>query len=192
MESAHAERIVKGLLLLALVLAVAWFFGSGAYREIEAEKLRDRIHALGALGPVVFVLAFALIQPLGPSGHIFVVCASLVWPPPVALGLSLVGAVASQVVGFLFFRYAAADFARARVPDRLRAYEDKLVARPFRTVLVLRLLTFTWPLMSMLLGVSRIRFAPMLLATAIGLVPGIVFDIYLAVPVFRALGGVFA
>ena len=63
--------------------------------------------------------------------------------------------------------------------------------RPFRTVLLLRLVTFTWPLVSMLLGVSRIRFAPMLGATVVGLVPGVAFDIYLAVPFFRFVRGLF-
>jgi uncharacterized membrane protein YdjX (TVP38/TMEM64 family) len=103
----------------------------------------------------------------------------------VAFVLSLIGAIASQCLGFVVYRYVASDFARAHIPERLRAYEERLVARPFRTVLVLRIVTFTWPLMSMLLGVSRVRFAPMLAATAIGLAPGVAFDIFLAVPFFR-------
>jgi uncharacterized membrane protein YdjX (TVP38/TMEM64 family) len=188
----RTERAVKALLALSLAAVVAWFFASGVYRSVRAETLSAQIGALHALGPIVFVLAFALVQPIGPSGHIFILCASLVWPPHIAFALSLLGAVASQVVGFLFYRYVAADFARSKLPERLKAYEDRLVSRPFRTVLVLRLVTFTWPLMSMLLGVSRIRFAPMLAATALGLVPGVFFDIYLAVPFFGYVRGLFA
>jgi uncharacterized membrane protein YdjX (TVP38/TMEM64 family) len=191
-EAARTERIVKALLAVALVAVVVWFFASGTYRTFEARTLSAQIDALHGAGPFVFVLAFAVVQPLGPSGHIFILCASLVWPPPVAFALSMVGAVLSQVTGFLFYRYVAADFARARIPKRLLQYEERLVASPFRTVLVLRLVTFTWPLVSMLLGVSRIRFAPMLGATVLGLVPGVAFDIYLAVPFFRFVRGLFA
>lgn len=175
----RVERIVKAALAIAMITLVVWFFASGTYQTLSAERLREHIRGLDELGPVVFVLAFALIQPLGPSGHIFTICASLVWPPAVAFGLSLAGAVCAQTLGFVFFRYVARDFARERIPSRVQKYEQNLVDRPFRTVVLIRLVTFTWPLMSMVLGVSRVRFVPMLFATIVGLAPGIAFDVFL-------------
>lgn len=180
-NTVRIERIAKAALAIAVISVVVWFFASGTYHTLSAEKLRGHIHGLGELGPVVFVLAFALIQPLGPSGHIFTICASLVWPPAVAFGLSLAGAVAAQTLGFVFFRYVARDFARERIPLKVQKYERNLVERPFRTIVLIRLVTFTWPLMSMVLGVSRVRFAPMFFATIVGLAPGIAFDVFLGV-----------
>ncbi|MBK7777650.1 MAG: hypothetical protein IPI43_26615 [Sandaracinaceae bacterium] len=51
--------------------------------------------------------------------------------------------------------------------------------KPFRTVLVLRLLTFTAPFVTMLLGVSRVRYVPMMAATVVGIFPNLVFDVYI-------------
>ena len=139
--------------------------------------------------PLAFILVFAVIQPLGPSGHIFVIAASLLWPPPVAVGFAMLGALSAQTTGFYFYRYLAADFARARIPARLHKYEKVLVEKPFRTVLVLRLLTFTAPFVTMLLGVSRVRYVPMMTATVIGIFPNLVFDVYIGGKVVEWLFG---
>jgi hypothetical protein len=137
-NTVRVERVVKAALAIAMITLVVWFFASGTYHTLSAEKLREHIRGLEELGPVVFVLAFALIQPLGPSGHIFTICASLVWPPAMAFGLSLIGAVCAQTLGFVFFRYVARDFARERIPSRVQKYEQNLVDRPFRTIVLLQ------------------------------------------------------
>lgn len=178
-----------GKLVLAVlgIGAIVWFFASGAYRALDAHRVHREILALHGLGPVVFVLAFALLQPFGPSGHIFTVAASLVWTPPVAFALGLAGAVGSQITSFLFYRHVAGDFARKRIPQRLLAYEQRLVDAPFRYVVLLRVFLFTWPLVSMLLGSSRVRFAPMVAATLVGLAPGVAIDVWLGGAALRWL-----
>lgn len=180
-------RIARLFLLVAVLGLVVWLFASGIIRQLDARRVHREILSLGGFGPVVYVLAFALLQPLGPSGHIFTLAASLVWAPPVAFFFALIGAVASQVAGFAFHRYVAYDLARPRIPARLLAYEQRLVDRPFQTVLLLRLVTFTWPLVNMLLGVSRVRFAPMLGATILGLAPGVALDVWLGGTAIRWL-----
>lgn len=175
----RTARLLKALVGIGVLGLVVWLFTSGAMQKLDAHRVQREIVALGGFGPVVYILAFAILQPLGPSGHIFTVAASFIWSPPVAFLFALVGAVASQVVAFLFHRHVAHDLTRPRIPARMLAYEDKLMARPFRTIVVLRLLLFTWPLVTMLLGVSRVRFLPMLLATVVGLAPGVALDVWL-------------
>jgi uncharacterized membrane protein YdjX (TVP38/TMEM64 family) len=188
-EGPRFDRWVRAIVALTVVSLVIWFFASGARDDLSAESVRDAIHGLGPLGPLAFILVFAVIQPLGPSGHIFVIAASLLWSPPVAVGFAMLGALSAQTTGFYFYRYLAADFARARIPARLHRYEKVLVEKPFRTVLVLRLLTFTAPLVTMLLGVSRVRYVPMMAATVVGIFPNLVFDVYIGGKVVEWLFG---
>jgi uncharacterized membrane protein YdjX (TVP38/TMEM64 family) len=157
---------------------MGWLFLSGSYRHLHAEAMRDALLSLGPFGPLAFVLAFMLVQPLGPSGHLFVLAASVVWAGPQAFVLSLLGGVLGQSAFFLVYRYALYDWARARIPARLHRFDRTLEERPFRSVLVMRLLTFTWPVMPAVLAVSKVRFWPMSLATALGLVPMIAFDVW--------------
>lgn len=180
----HAPRIV---LLLLVVAAAIWLFGSGAYRDVDVDAYRDRLRAAGAWGAIAFVLLFAFVQPLGPSGHVFVIGASLVWSSPLAFALSLLGATWGQINAFFFYRYIAHDWAQARIPARIRPYERALIERPLRSVLLLRLLTFTWTVAPALLGVSRVRFSPMVTATVLGLMPGIALDVWVGESLFEWL-----
>ena len=157
--------------------------------EIDPERLRGELLALGVWGPVAFLAVFAFVQPLGLSGNLLILGGALVWPAPWAFALGLVGATAGQSMGFLFFRYMARDWAQGRMPKRLARYEQALSSTPLRTVFILRLITFTWPPTAALLGVSGIRFVPMLAMTVIGLVPGVALDVWVGAGVIEWIFG---
>lgn len=176
MDVRHWPKIILGLAALG---AAIWLFASGQYEQLDGELLRSQLRDSGLRGMLLFVLAFTLIQPLGVSGHLFVVTAGLVWPPGLAFGLSLGSAVLTHGLAFLFYRYVAQEWAQKRVPRRLARYEQALADKPFRIVLVFRLLAFTAPLLPLLLGVSRVPFWPMIAATAIGISPAIALDVWL-------------
>ncbi len=176
------------MMLLFLVLGVAvWLFAVGAQGGIDLPAWRDQLRAAGAWGALAYLALFAFVQPLGPSGHVFVIASSLVWSAPIAFMLSLVGATLGQINGFVFYRYVARDWAQARIPARLQRYERALIERPLRSVLLFRLLTFTWTAAPAVLGVSRVRFSPMLAATVVGLMPGIAIDVWLGAGLFEWL-----
>jgi hypothetical protein len=87
----------------------------------------------------MFVLAYALLQPFGVPGTIFVVAAPLIWPWPAAFAVSMAGTMAASVVGFSFARFVARDWVSARIPARLRRYDEAIARHAFTTVVVLRL-----------------------------------------------------
>ena len=176
MDTRHWPKILLGIVVIGAVL---WLVMSGQYARLDVELLRDSLRGSGLRGMALFVLAFVVLQPLGVSGHPFVIAAGLVWPPLLAYGLSLGAALLAHGLAFLFYRYVAQEWAQSHVPRRLARYEGALAERPFRGVLMIRLITFTWPLVPLLLGVSRVRFWPMMAASVIGFTPYIVLDVWL-------------
>lgn len=106
--------------------------------------------------------------------------------------LSLVAATLGQTLYFWFYRYLAHEWAAARIPKRLRPYQRALIERPLRTVAILRLLTFTWPLAPIILGASGVRTAPMVLGTCLGLLPLTAVDVWLGAGVVEWLLARFA
>lgn len=186
----RARTWVRIVVATAFVGCLVWLFSSGILDTLDVRALQAKLRATGPWGALLFSALFVFVQPLGPSGHVMVVVAGLTWSPPGAFLLCVTGAVLGQCLYFLFYRYLARDWAQRRVPARLRRYESVLLRRPFASVFVLRLLTFTWPLAPPLLGVSRVGFWVMCGATLLGLMPGIALDLWIGAHVLEWLGRV--
>ncbi len=144
------------LLVVAAVLALAQWLGVFA-RLGEPLRLARSLVDLGAWGYVAFVLAYAVLQPFGVPGTVFIIAAPLIWPWPVAFALSMTGTMAASVVGFSFARFVARDWLSPRIPPRFRRYDEALGRRAFVTVFVLRFVFWMPPLLHAFFGVSKVR-----------------------------------
>ncbi len=154
---------------LAAVLLAAGF--ARAFDLLDRENLRALFTDSGALGPVLFVALFSLVQPFGFPGILFMLISTLLWPLWSAFLLNLAGATGAGVVGFGFARFVGRDWVQDRLPARLRNLEERVLARAFRTVLVVRLTTYLFPPAHWALGLSPVKFVPFLSATVIGFIP---------------------
>ena len=100
----------------------------------DPKSLARTLVALGVWGHLAFILAYTVLQPFGVPGTVFIVAAPLIWPWQTAFVLSMVGTMAASVVGFAFARFVAKGWVSARIPARLRRYDDALE----RNALVIR------------------------------------------------------
>ncbi len=142
---------------VVILLVLAWRLGVfESFRE--PAKLAHALVELGAWGYVSFVVAYAVLQPFGVPGTVFIFAAPLIWPWPVAFALSMTGTMAASVVGFSFARFVARDWVSRRIPPRFAKYEEALARRAFATVVGLRFVFWMPPMLHAFFGVSRVRF----------------------------------
>ena len=146
-----AVALVLGAVLLAHALGVLQRFSDPA-------GLAHTLVALGPWGYLAFIAAYAVFQPFGVPGTIFIVAAPLIWPWSVAFALSMTGTMAASVVGFSFARFVARDWVSQLIPERFRKYDEALAHRAFGTVFWLRFVFWMPPLLHVFFGVSRVRF----------------------------------
>ncbi len=172
MSTSPRARLLLVLLYVVLIVTVFSL-------DLDLQEVRTQLRASGPWGPLLFIAAFAALQPLGVASHAFVVSAALVWDPWVALPISWAGAVAAGCAAFGFARLVGREWVQQRLPAKLEGYDERLATHGFRTVLVLRLLLFTFGPMQWLFGVSRVRFWPFLFASMIGLVPLLAVETWL-------------
>lgn len=158
-----AVAVVGALLVLAQRLGVFEQFG-------DPERVRHTLVQLGPWGYLAFVVAYAVLQPFGIPGTVFVMAAPLIWPWPIAFGLSMTGTMAASVVGFSFARFVARDWIATKIPDRFRKHDDALARRAFRTVFLLRLIFWMPPLLHAFFGVSKVRFSTHFWGSLVGYV----------------------
>lgn len=177
-------RLVAAAGGIALVLGLIL---SGALDGFSLEQTAQWVRSFGPWGFAVFLLAFSFIQPVGVSGHTFVLAAALVWPAPLAFGLSLLGALGSSLVNVAFARWVAFDWVQARIPDRLRKYERWLTERGLVGVIVFRLVTFTLHPAQLLMGVMRVPLPRLIVGTLIGFAPMVAIDVWFGGELLRWL-----
>lgn len=149
---------LAAVLVVVAVLVIAQRFGIFT-QFADPEHVRQTLVELGPWGYVAFVVAYALLQPFGVPGTVFIMAAPLIWPWPVAFALSMTGTMAASVIGFSFSRFVARDWIATKIPARFRRYDEALAHRAFRTVFTLRLIFWMPPLLHAFFGVSKVRFS---------------------------------
>jgi len=148
---------IAAVLVVAVVLVVAQRLG--IFKTFsDPAAVKAALVELGPWGYLAFVAAYAALQPFGVPGTVFVMAAPLIWPWPVAFGLSMTGTMAASVVGFSFTRFIARDWVSTRIPARFKKYEDALARRAFTTVFLLRLVFWMPQVLHAFFGVSKVRF----------------------------------
>lgn len=157
-----------GLLIVAVVVARR----SGVLDSVtDPERLRALADDAGWWGPALFAGLFVALVPVGVPGLVFVLPAAVVFPAPLAIGVSLVGGYGSSAIGMWFARTIGRERVATRLPDRFRSWDERIAQRGLVAVIALRVLTYLAAPADWLLGLTRISTRDLVLGTGIGLVP---------------------
>lgn len=158
---------------LAAVVAgfVAWVYASGAYEQFDPAVMRDWVRAAGPWGALLFIVSYSCLQPFGVNGLVFLLSAPLIWSPTEAFFLNWAGTVGTGLFSYAGARFMIREWLQARLPRRVRRFDERLRTHGFRTVFLLRLIFYTTPSVQWALGVSRVRFVPFLTASILGVAP---------------------
>jgi uncharacterized membrane protein YdjX (TVP38/TMEM64 family) len=177
---------IASVVVVAVGLVIAQRMGL-FHLFAEPARAKQALVDLGPWGYVAFVVAYATLQPFGVPGTAFILAAPLVWPWPVAFGLSMTGTMAASVVGFSFARFVARDWAEKRVPARFRRYDAALEHRGFATVATLRFIFWMPPLLHVFFGVSKVRFWTHFWGSAVGYLVPLFLTAYFGEKLFAAM-----
>jgi uncharacterized membrane protein YdjX (TVP38/TMEM64 family) len=172
---AYRDTRVRGivprvLLVAALLVAAAWLVMHRG--EFTPAVMTGRLHALGLWGPILFVGAYVAGSVLLLPGALLSIVGGAVFGPVWGALLDLVGATLGGAAAFLVARYLAADFVAARLRGPLRRVVAGVEAEGWRFVALTRLIPLVpFSLLNYALGLTRIRFCPFLIASAVCMIP---------------------
>lgn len=159
--------------IVAIVAAVVIAFALGGFDALRDQgRVEEFLTESGPWGPIVFILAFVALQPLSLPGAVLIIPATFVWPWWQVTLYTLAGGLVASTIGFVLARWIARDWVRARLPDRMRAWESRLSEHGFVSTVLLRVVTGYAPPADWVLGVSRVSVPAFLAGTVIGLIPG--------------------
>lgn len=163
------------VVIAALLLAAFAAHQIGLFEQVDRDTIRTMVLGAGVWGPVLFVALFSILQPFGFPGLVFMLTSVAIWSFPVALFLNWCGAMGAGITGFGLARLIGREWVERRLPALLLEWDERLSRKGLRIVIVYRVVFFLLSPAHWALGLSRVRISHMLLGSAIGLFPGVVF-----------------
>lgn len=173
------RQIPVGKVLVALV-ALGLLFSFGRQVAFLLPEFAAWVQALGALGPIVFILGYIGASVAFVPGSVLTLAAGAIFGLFWGTIYVMVGATLGATTAFLVSRY----IARSSVEDRLVGNErfeaiDRAVGEEgFKIVFLLRLSpVFPFNVMNYALGLTNVRLVDFV-AASIGMLPGTLLYIY--------------
>jgi uncharacterized membrane protein YdjX (TVP38/TMEM64 family) len=162
------RRILLAIGVLVALL-VAW--RTGVFAWVTHDNIHRMLGETGVWGPLIYVAAFALLEPFGVPGAVFVLPASLAWPADFAIAMSVLGATGAGVTSYVLARGVLGDAFEQRLPARLRALTATAREHPLRTVIVVRLFFGLAAPAHWALALSGVRFGALVVGSVVGFIP---------------------
>ena len=181
---------LKPFLLLALVLALSIGFLFLPLRQ-WFWALQEEVEGLGAIGPLVVILAYVLMTVLLIPGSALTLGASALFGFWKGLAIVLCGANLGALCSFLLARtLMRAQVARwADAKPKFAALDHAIGQHDFKMVFLARLSPiFPFTLLNYLLGLTTVRLGAYVLANLFGMLPGTLLYVYLGATAREALG----
>ena len=161
----------RALLAIGVLAALFAAWRLGAFAWVTHENIHRLLGESGAWGPLLFVLAFAALEPFGVPGAVFVLPASLAWPAPFAVAMSVLGATGAGVTSYVLARSVVGGRFEQRLPARLRAFTAHAREHPLRTVILVRIAFGLAAPAHWALALAGVRFAPFVTGSLVGFIP---------------------
>lgn len=178
-------RVVPLFILLAGLLA-AWWFGlteALSWKSLAAQEtaLRDWAATHSLLAPLAFSLIYVAVTALSiPQASVLSVAAGALFGIATGVVTVAFGATLGSVLVFLAARTALAEPARRRAGPLVARIRPELERDGFNYLLSLRLIPlFPFWLVNLAAALAGMRLLPFVLATAIGIIPGVLFFVSL-------------
>ena len=182
----HAFRLVPFAAFLLIVAGAAYvlfFTPTGALfhthrgRKALVGKLDVLVQGAGPLGPVLFVLVYAigvLFLPATP----FTIAGAVIFGKFHGMVYNLASDTLGASLSFFLGRYFLHGVARGFLETRMPWLDRKAAEDGFSVIFYLRIFWFPFIVLNYAAGATRIRFRDYLLGTALGLLPPVFIFTY--------------
>lgn len=181
MTTTITNRLLKALVALLFIGALAAFFALDGQRYLTLETLQQNRNALLEFTQqhywqalLITVVVYTAATAISVPGAVLLSLATgFLFGRWVGTGVIVISATTGAALVFLAARYLFADAMRAKLGGKLRELSDGFARDAFSYLLFLRLVPlFPFWLVNLAPAFTDIRLSTYVAATAIGIIPG--------------------
>jgi uncharacterized membrane protein YdjX (TVP38/TMEM64 family) len=167
-----SSKTAKAIALVIGLGAFAYYCHyTGVFQNCTAEGIKEYISSYGAFGPIVYMIMFSVI----PSGSIIAIAGGMAFGMYLGTLYTTIGAVLGATTAYYISRFLGRDAVEKLLKGKLQSFEDGVEKRGFQLILLLRLIPIIpFNVISYGAGLTKIKYTDYLLATMIGIIPGVI------------------
>lgn len=182
---------IKFWRLVVLALLATTFVLVAVYHEaLDTEVLQNSVQKTGAIGPIVFMLVYALGTVCFLPGPLFVLVGGALFGPLWGTFYSVTGVMAGAAISFIIARFLASNWIEARVGGLLKKLKAGIEAEGWRFVVFVRLVpVIPATVLNYTLGLTRIKFSHFFIASYLAKIPSVAAYAYVGYAGKEAITG---
>lgn len=182
--SGNKHRKIFGILIALIVLSI--IFGAALAHEYRTYILsaKDYIASYGSYAPLIIFILIVIASSIGFIFQIPVAVAGMLLDFRLAFIISILGLTIGATISFSIARWLGRDYMERKFIDKIKGlkdYDGQLHKHGFLTVFFLRLIyVIPYELINIAGGFSRVKFTHFILATLLGIIPGVLVALWFA------------
>jgi uncharacterized membrane protein YdjX (TVP38/TMEM64 family) len=155
-----------------VILGIVFYLSekSGMYENPTAEGLKEYIASFGVGGPFVYMVMFSVI----PAGSVIAIAGGMAFGMYLGTLYTIIGAIIGATVAFYISRLLGMGAVEKLIKSKMLKFEDGIENSGFLIILIMRLIPLIpFNVISFGAGFTRIKYIDYMLATMIGIIPGV-------------------
>lgn len=138
------------------------------------EYFKNYIQSFGIFAPIVFIILFTLVPLTLFPDSILAIAGGMIFGITKGSVYIIIGAVCGGSLSFFISRLLGKGFVNKLIKKDINKLDNNIKENGFILILLLRLIPlFPFDIISYSAGLSKIRYKDFILATVLGVIPGV-------------------
>ena len=161
-------------ILGALIVIIAIIISVKSHKYISPNEIKNFLIGFGIVAPIIYIILFTFVPLTFFPDAVLAVSAGLVFGVVPGIIYTMIGALSGGTLAF----YISRKFGKDLIDKKISKYgkmQSLIEKRGFLLILCLRLIPLIpFDIISYVSGVTNVKYKDYILATLLGIIPGVV------------------
>lgn len=168
-------KVIKNIIFIAAVVLAVYFLNRlEVFKNYSSKDIKQFLDSLGLLAPIVYIVLFTFVPLTFFPDSVLAIAGGMAFGLFKGTLLTITGALCGGSLAFFLTRYLGQDIIKKIIKKDISILRKHTQEKGFLVVLVLRLIPLVpFDVISYSAGLSEIKYKDFLLATFLGIIPGV-------------------
>lgn len=187
----HALKLLALLFWVILFGGYQWYAYQNTLSPVQVMQELLVLMTASVWGPVIYIVLYALRPLILFPSTLLTLAGGFLFGPLLGVLYTIVASNTSASIAFMVGRYFGKGLINEDSTGNLfQRYAGRMRENSFETIIVMRFIFLPYDLVNYLAGFLRIRWAPFILATLLGSIPGTIAFILAGASITQFDGGI--